>query len=291
MSFWTWLFGKPLPPPVVVDDTALITCRSELADCLAANKSHQDQIAELQRQYDALRTALGNSENKADSLQVKNQDANTEIAYLIDKNISLNTLLVAMTPTLETLSPIVYESAKDIIPTLRADGRAAFWWDLEKALWLAFAKPSIEPYEEISGQELKARVDKFYDGSNSQFPILEWCEFGDGTYRITTVENIRQIYQDSYVGLIPYVADLHDCEDFSKEIAIHVTRYTLNSCLQVWGDSEWGYHAYNIVVCSDGVIMLEPQLTGEASPDSPKYFTVLPAVIAPQRIVRKVRDI
>ncbi len=294
MSFWSWFTRPaipPVPPPVVppVDNSALTACRNEVVDLRLANLGRQQQVVDLQDAQDALKRTLDDSRNAVDILQVHNQDQAATIAELQDIETGLNEQIVALTPTLESLSPIVFEAAKEIAPTLTGPGRAAFWWDLEKSLWLAFAKPSIEPFQEITPDELKKRVMVFY-------PDIVWSEtkfsaFSDSRYRITTVANLRQIFEESYAGLVPYIAELHDCDDFSREFAVHLTRYTLNSCLSVWGQSEWGGHAWNLVVCSDGLVMIEPQMTGDRAADPGAYFKVLPQTIDPLRVPETVRDI
>ena len=45
-----------------------------------------------------------------------------------------------------------------------------------------------------------------------------------------------------------YVEQVADCDDYSIWAAADSSRlFKLNGCLECWGDSQWGFHAYSLV--------------------------------------------
>ncbi len=125
--------------------------------------------------------------------------------------------------------------------------------------------------------------------------MLQWPEFADNAYTVPTVADTLRIFQQSFIGLIQFLAEVMDCDKFSAAFRSHLDQfYKVNSCATIYGDSGWGYHSYNLVVCSDGVVMIEPQASGKGADPIEYYYKVLPDIIGEKDfywIARKIRDI
>lgn len=82
----------------------------------------------------------------------------------------------------------------------------------------------------------------------------------DSKYHIQFSEVVFEWLQ-GFEKLRKYVEDVFDCDDYSDWLkAWFAIEYKLNTVGRVKGDSPWGWHAYNIVVCVDGVYIIEPQV-------------------------------
>jgi len=52
----------------------------------------------------------------------------------------------------------------------------------------------------------------------------------------------------------------YDCDKFARHLCDYAaTKYMINSCFEVWGDSPQGYHAWNMIITSNGIFEIEPQ--------------------------------
>ncbi|MDP2730127.1 MAG: hypothetical protein Q8O55_06575, partial [Dehalococcoidales bacterium] len=89
--------------------------------------------------------------------------------------------------------------------------------------------------------------------------------------------NIFKIYQECYIGHYPYIAQGRDCDDFAERFRIHLQEFGINSGISVFGMSGWGYHAFNLIPCTDGLIIIEPQRAGHS--DWMPYIKILPDTI------------
>ncbi len=50
-----------------------------------------------------------------------------------------------------------------------------------------------------------------------------------------------------------YVEGVADCDDYARWAAADSSKlFKLNGCLECWGDSPWGYHAYSLVRVAPG---------------------------------------
>lgn len=94
--------------------------------------------------------------------------------------------------------------------------------------------------------------------------------FGDGSFYLPTVEQVRAILKASEADRRTWMAERFDCDDFAYvlkgEMSVHAyahgeLRFAL--CVgMVWGNFDWvdGYHAVNWFVANDGELQfVEPQ--------------------------------
>jgi len=72
---------------------------------------------------------------------------------------------------------------------------------------------------------------------------------------------VRHTNEESWAKIMPflvYPADLYveqvaDCDDYARWATADSSRlFKLNGCLECWGDSKWGYHAFSLVRVAPG---------------------------------------
>jgi len=211
----------------------------ELVDKLKENEEHLSlQILELGK------------ENNNVNLKIIEKE--TEIKILEDQvsilQLQINNAIFIITPE------ILKTTLKKQLPYIT--NKQQTWWDYEKTLWIVFAKPEIQDYEEISAEEIKNRILAINPN------LVLHSSAKDGKYRIITIAQATEIILNSFIPLKKWLEEIFDCDDFAEELRLHFSKYTINSCLEIWG--YWGnvYHERNWMVCKDGVIEIEPQ-TGQ----------------------------
>jgi len=77
---------------------------------------------------------------------------------------------------------------------------------------------------------------------------------------------ISYTYEKVWATIIPYLtypADLYiaeldvDCDDYSKWASANSSKdFRLSGCLQCWGDTPLGFHAFNLVITGDNTFKL-----------------------------------
>ena len=82
---------------------------------------------------------------------------------------------------------------------------------------------------------------------------------------------VRHTDEASWAKIMPYlvypadlyVADIADCDDYARWATADSSRlFQLNGCLECWGDSSWGYHAYSLVRVGPGEYQLSEPNAG-----------------------------
>lgn len=54
-----------------------------------------------------------------------------------------------------------------------------------------------------------------------------------------------------------------DCDKFARNFCASCNKKKINGCWEVWGDTPFGYHAWNVIQTPNGKLELEPQ-SGDA---------------------------
>ena len=179
-------------------------------------------------------------------LEVKQTEI-TKLKFQIIKPVPVNELA-------SRIRQIVIDSIED----LSFQDKGIIWWQLDKVLYLVFARPVVK-YEVWNKVKVKNEIEKHYPAYPSAYSLTKGFEFADGLYRVTDYETMKQIVEESYIPNMQWLKDTFDCDDFARQFVVHLTRYLLNSGAVVYGNSPMGYHAFNLIICTDGLAMLEPQ--------------------------------
>jgi len=285
--------------------THLSTVQSQLSTTMAKLDSINSQTGQNQSELAQVKKDLTDEQSKNASLSKQLNDANTTIddnKAASDKIInglrfdvnnqqnlvtSLGLKIDTLTPNEYNLDEIIVESLAEIKMGMPPHKRAKLWYGLEDALWKAFTfTPSV--IEKWTQQQIKAAIVRWY-------PDMVFPDFADVEYAVTNTDTIFRIYQECYIGYYPYVAEGRDCDDFAERFRLHVGDFFLNSGASVFGWCGWGnghgYHAFDIIPCIDGLVILEPQESG--SSDWIPYIKILPDTInqGGQWLPEKVRVI
>lgn len=232
------------------------------ADEALSNLASKDgEIAGLQQQVADYENSARSLESRAKELEEANSELLARIGELEGR------------PAPDLTPDYLRSRLKEQLPSI--NNRPQLWFDYLKALYVVFGRPAVTGYREVASDEVRARVD-------SAFPGLAWhSPQKDGKYRLITIAQAKGIIQSSFVSIGKYVPELWDCDKYSQALREHFSFYYLvNSCLEIWG--YWGtvYHSWNLVVCQDGVLMVEPQ-TNE--------MAVLPEIV-PDHKATEVHD-
>ena len=101
----------------------------------------------------------------------------------------------------------------------------------------------------------------------------------DGTYRTVSRGLFEQVVRWDWTERLPWVAELFDCDNFSRHFAERLgIMFGLNSVGIVVDYG--GAHAYNLVVFSDGTVTLfEPQTDAYPSPGSALQYAYQDGIV------------
>ena len=260
MGFWAKAFGLIVErwnSEIEGYKKALAECREEFAN-----------------QSAALLVATGKAVLAEDSLKEMVRITNEQKAELLDNKVVIRGLITINEKLQAEPLPDAIRRRKDTYASLAPGERGRIWWNCLKALWIVFAKESIAPYEDWDAVKVSNQILGAY-------PKLS-IQHKDNRYRVTTIANVKAIVAETYVRWMEYLAEWRDCDDFAAEFQAHLANYTLNSCFEVWGQSPAAPHAFNLVVCTDGLLMVEPQLAfvqwADVPPGIPGYV--------PERFIR-----
>jgi len=136
--------------------------------------------------------------------------------------------------------------------------KCQYWWEISQTAFSLLGKVSIKRYPVASASWVNV--------AKHQFPSLENIKVPDGTYYTTSLLSLKEILSKDWTNLVKYVAEIQDCDDFAMQLTSHlVTFYQITSVLPVWGDTDRGYHAFNLAVLYDESLkqyfarLVEPQ--------------------------------
>lgn len=98
----------------------------------------------------------------------------------------------------------------------------------------------------------------------AQYPTLTGLEVPDAVFTITTEPWMQKILALDWTNKVPYITDIGDCDKFANRLYMHLCDYYgLNGALEVWGDTSYGYHGFNLTVFKEGnnyvARLIEPQ--------------------------------
>jgi len=103
--------------------------------------------------------------------------------------------------------------------------------------------PTNYPTFDITWSELKSEL-----GVLGIQCMLKSEHIADDFIRHTDKENWTKIMPFLVYSADYYVSGVADCDDYSRWAAADSSRlFKLNGCLECWGESKWGYHAYNLI--------------------------------------------
>ncbi len=82
--------------------------------------------------------------------------------------------------------------------------------------------------------------------------------WNDEIYKTVSLSSLKRIIDEDKTDLLKYIKETFDCENFAELFKSRMAlNYGINAVGQVMNYS--GGHAFNIIICTDGVFILEPQ--------------------------------
>lgn len=127
------------------------------------------------------------------------------------------------------------------------------WDDYDKVLFEVFGaeQPALV---EVIAEDFKERILKAFPGIQFHSPAK------DSLYYLPTEEWAFKALVHDFGDLMPYVPEKKDCDAFAQALRSHfTTQYGTKSVIELWGYWATVYHSWNAIICSNGVLEIEPQ--------------------------------
>ncbi len=160
-----------------------------------------------------------------------------------------------------------------------------YWYELSQNIFALLGKVDV-PIFEITPQDWQSVAQ-------SQYPTLTDIKIADSKYFTTSLAGLTEILKRDWTNLVPYVAEISDCDKYATRLYSHlVDYYKLNAIVPVWGDTtQGGYHAFNLAVVRDNgnliARLVEPQ-TDAIFADQGPLGTYVPRLVAEELGIKKV---
>lgn len=134
--------------------------------------------------------------------------------------------------------------------------KAEYWWEITQTSFALLGKVEVPLFQIGAAQWIEA--------AQVQYPTLADIKIPDNPLRTTTLDGLVSILKRDWTNLVPYVAQIWDCDKFGINLYDHLCLYYgITAVFPVWGDTDEGYHGFNLpVVYQDNVLvarLIEPQ--------------------------------
>lgn len=152
----------------------------------------------------------------------------------------------------ETIEEIVAANS-----TAMADAeKAQYWYELSQSIFALLGKVDVPGFQ-ISAAEWVSIAQR-------QYPTLTDIKLADSKFFTTSLDGLMEILKRDWTNLVPYVAEVSDCDKFATRLYNHlVDYYSITTAVPVWGDTDRGYHGFNLAVVRNGdswlARLIEPQ--------------------------------
>ncbi len=280
MGFWDWLF-KPKVDIQVADLQFKLAqekdenagLMSQLSLCLDEKSRGAFMISQLQQQNSDLQVSLQERDLQIDSLQKQIIGYASQVDDLINQVSTSQSLIDNLTKQRNILEGMNFglkgqiielQKSLEITPeTLQAFLIAKYpqgtdvskiWDTYDLALINAFAVTQDDDPMIISQNEFKGQLI-------SCFPHAIFHSPGkDNEYFACTVDMAEKIIRNDFGNLVIYDPNRRDCDKFTQLLRAHFYQvYGYNNVVEIWGMASFGYHSWAVIVCSDGLLQVEPQ--------------------------------
>ena len=135
--------------------------------------------------------------------------------------------------------------------------KAQYWYQLSRNIFALLGKVDVPGFE-ISCAQWVATAQR-------QYPTLTDIKLADSKSFTTSLDGLAAILTRDWTNLVPYLAEVSDCDKFATRLYNHlVDYYRLTAIIPVWGDTDRGYHGFNLAVLKNGddwlARLIEPQM-------------------------------
>ncbi len=163
--------------------------------------------------------------------------------------------------------------------------KAQYWYELTQNIFALLGKVDVQTFE-ISTQDWIAVAQ-------TQYPTLTDIKIADSWFFTTSLGGIQQILTRDWTNLVPYVAEISDCDKYATRLYSHLCDfYKFNAIVPVWGDTSQGYHGFNLAVIRENnnkfiARLIEPQADAIFVDQGP-LGTYVPRLVAEELGIKKV---
>ncbi len=142
----------------------------------------------------------------------------------------------------------------------------------QELLEIIFGKKVIkipDPYTEtITGDEVRALLGKY----TNQLWI------SDGLFKLVSTQSLEAFLASDTINNRPYIAEKHDCDDYSYELMGHVSDWNSDNTFGiVWGlNGDGNAHAWNFYIDEKRVVkFVEPQTDTIFDPTTEQVWVMI----------------
>ncbi len=119
--------------------------------------------------------------------------------------------------------------------------KAQYWYELSQNVFAILGKVDAPTFE-ISPQD-------WITVAQAQYPTLTDIKFADSKFFTTSLDELQEILKRDWTNIVPYIAETGDCDKFAARLYSHLCDYyKINAVIPVWGDTDKGYHGFNLAV-------------------------------------------
>jgi len=134
--------------------------------------------------------------------------------------------------------------------------KSIYWWELTQSIFTLLGKVDVPVFKLTPADWQKV--------ARAQYPTLTDVKIADSKFFTTSLTGLQEILSRDWTNLMPYVAETDDCDKFATRLYSHLCDYyKLNAIVPVWGDTDQGYHGFNLAVVKNGTgflaCLIEPQ--------------------------------
>ena len=122
--------------------------------------------------------------------------------------------------------------------------KAQYWYELNQSIFSLLGKVEVAIVEISPADWIAA--------AQNQYPTLTDIKIADSKLFTTSLAGLTAILKHDWTNLAPYVAEVGNCNKYGTRLYSHLCDYyKINAIVPVWGDTDRGYHGFNLAVLKD----------------------------------------
>jgi hypothetical protein len=172
----------------------------------------------------------------------------------------------------KTIEEIVAEKSADMTDAQKAQ----YWFELSQNIFALLGKVDVSIVE--------ITPDEWIQTVKLQYPTITDVKIADSIFFTTNLDGLQKILTRDWSNLVPYISEISDCDKFATRLYSHLCDYyRINAIVPVFGETDAGYHAFNLAVLYDDTKyiarLVEPQ-TDQIFIDTGPLGKYIPRMIA-----------
>lgn len=119
--------------------------------------------------------------------------------------------------------------------------KAHYWYELSQNVFALLGKVDIDRVE--------LSVADFLSVAQAEYPTLTDIKIAESVFFTTSLKSLEQILSRDWTNLVPYELPVSKCDKYGVRLYNHlVDYYGITAVVPVWGDTDRGYHGFNLAV-------------------------------------------